>query len=40
LIDGAVLRLQGETRIVALKEFGANVLPAVSRQQIESAIYA
>jgi ApbE superfamily uncharacterized protein (UPF0280 family) len=40
LIDGAVLRLQGETRIVALKEFGANVLPAVSRPQIESAIHA
>ena len=40
LIDGAALRLQGETRVVALKKFGANVLPAVSRQEIESAIYA
>jgi hypothetical protein len=40
LIDSAALRLQGETRVVALKKFGANVLPAVSRQEIESAIYA
>jgi hypothetical protein len=40
LIDGAALRLRGETRVVALKKFGANVLPAVSRQEIESAIYA
>ena len=40
LIDGAALRLQGETRVVALKKFGVNVLPAVSRQEIESAIYA
>jgi len=40
LIDGAALRLQGETRIVALKKFGADMPPAVSRQQTESAIYA
>jgi ApbE superfamily uncharacterized protein (UPF0280 family) len=40
LIDGAALRLQGETQIVALKKFGVNGPPAVSRQQTESAIYA
>jgi ApbE superfamily uncharacterized protein (UPF0280 family) len=40
LIDGAALRLQGETRVVALKKFGANVQPAVSRQEMESAIDA
>jgi uncharacterized protein len=40
LIDGAALRLQGETRIVALKKFGANEPPAVSRRETESAIYA
>jgi ApbE superfamily uncharacterized protein (UPF0280 family) len=39
-IDGAALRLQGETRVVALKELGANMPPAASRREIESAIYA
>jgi uncharacterized protein len=40
LIDGAALRLQGETRVVALNEFGANKLPMASRREIKSAIYA
>ena len=40
LIDGAALRLQGETLVVALKKFDVNGRPAVSRQQTESAIYA
>jgi uncharacterized protein len=40
LIDGAALRLQGETRIVALKKFGTNEPPAVSRPEMESAIHA
>jgi uncharacterized protein len=38
-IDGAALHLQGETRVVALNEFG--VMPsAASRRKMESAIYA
>jgi len=40
LIDGAALRLQGETRIIALKAFDASVRHAAVPQQIESAIYA
>jgi ApbE superfamily uncharacterized protein (UPF0280 family) len=40
LIDGAALHLQGETRVIALKSFGANVSHAASPQEIESAIYA
>jgi ApbE superfamily uncharacterized protein (UPF0280 family) len=40
LIDGAALRLQGETRVVALKKFGTNEPPAVSRLEMESAIHA
>ena len=40
LIDGAALHLQGETRVVALKGFGASVRHAAVPQQIESAIYA
>jgi ApbE superfamily uncharacterized protein (UPF0280 family) len=40
LIDGAALRLQGETRIIALKDFDASVRHAAVLQQIESAIYA
>jgi ApbE superfamily uncharacterized protein (UPF0280 family) len=40
LIDGAALRLHGETSVVALKKFGVDGLPAVSRRQTESAIYA
>jgi ApbE superfamily uncharacterized protein (UPF0280 family) len=40
LIDGAALRLQGETLVVALKKFDINGRPAVSRQEMESAIYA
>jgi ApbE superfamily uncharacterized protein (UPF0280 family) len=38
-IDGAALRLQGETRVVALNEFGV-MPPAASRRKMESAIYA
>jgi len=40
LIDGAALHLQGETRVIALKGFGASVRHAAVPQQIESAIYA
>jgi uncharacterized protein len=40
LIDGAALHLQGETRVVALKGFGASGRYAAVPQQIESAIYA
>jgi ApbE superfamily uncharacterized protein (UPF0280 family) len=40
LIDGAALHLQGETRVIALKGFGANVRHAAVPQQIESAIDA
>jgi len=40
LIDGAALRLQGKTRVVALKEFGANRPSVASRRKMESAIYA
>jgi ApbE superfamily uncharacterized protein (UPF0280 family) len=40
LIDGAALYLQGETRVIALKGFGASVRYAAVPQQIESAIYA
>jgi uncharacterized protein len=40
LIDGAALRLQRETRVVALKDFGANKPPAASRREMESTIYA
>ena len=39
-IDGATLHLQGETRVVALKGFGASVRHAAVPQQIEGAIYA
>jgi uncharacterized protein len=38
LIDGAALRLQGETRVAGLKEFGADRPAAVSRPKTESAI--
>ncbi len=40
MIDGAALRLRGETRVVALKELGGNKPPAASCREIESAIYA
>ncbi|HZE55270.1 MAG TPA: UPF0280 family protein [Bradyrhizobium sp.] len=40
LIDGAALHLQGETRVVALKGFGASGRHAAVPQQIESAICA
>jgi ApbE superfamily uncharacterized protein (UPF0280 family) len=40
LIDGAALNLQGRTRVVALKDFGASVRRAASPQQIENAVYA
>ena len=40
LIDGAALHLQGRTRVVALKGFGASVRRAASPQQIENAVYA
>jgi ApbE superfamily uncharacterized protein (UPF0280 family) len=40
LIDGAALRLQGETRVVAPRKFGTNEPPAVSRLEMESAIHA
>jgi ApbE superfamily uncharacterized protein (UPF0280 family) len=40
LIDGAALHLQGRTRVIALKSFGANVRHAARLQQSESAVYA
>jgi ApbE superfamily uncharacterized protein (UPF0280 family) len=40
LIDGAALRLQGETRVVALKAPAMKEPLAVSRQETEGAIYA
>jgi uncharacterized protein len=40
LIDGAALHLQGETRVVALKGFGASARQAAPVQEIESPIYA
>ena len=40
LIDGAALHLQGETRVVAVRGFGASVRHVAVPQQIESAIYA
>lgn len=40
LIDGAALHLQGKTRVIALKSFGANVPHAAPPQELESAIYA
>jgi hypothetical protein len=38
LIDGAALRLQGETLVVGPGKFGANTPSVVSRRKIESAI--
>jgi ApbE superfamily uncharacterized protein (UPF0280 family) len=40
LIDSAALRLQGETRVVSPRKFGAEIPPAVSRPELESAIRA
>jgi uncharacterized protein len=40
LIDGAALRLQGETRVVSPRKFSAEIPPAVSRPEMESAIHA
>jgi hypothetical protein len=40
LIDGAALHLQGEARVVALKEPGVRSRPAVSCQEREGAAYA
>ncbi len=40
LIDGAALHLQDQTRVIALKSFGATVRHAVSSPQSESAIDA
>jgi uncharacterized protein len=40
LIDGAALHLKGETRVVALKSFGASVRHPAPPKKIESAIYA
>lgn len=40
LIDGAALYLQGQTRVIALKSFGANMRHAASPQEIENAVYA
>jgi ApbE superfamily uncharacterized protein (UPF0280 family) len=40
LIDGAALHLQGQTRVIALKSFAANVRHAARLQQSESAIDA
>jgi hypothetical protein len=40
LIDGAALHLQGETRIIALTQFGAGVSHAASAQGAANAIYA
>jgi ApbE superfamily uncharacterized protein (UPF0280 family) len=40
LIDGAALRLQGETRVVSPQKFSAEISPAVSRREMESAIHA
>ncbi len=40
LIDSAALRLQGETRVVSPRKFSAEMPPAVSRREMESAIHA
>jgi uncharacterized protein len=40
LIDGASLRLQGETRVVSPWKFSAEIPPAVSPREMESAIHA
>jgi ApbE superfamily uncharacterized protein (UPF0280 family) len=40
LIDGAALHLRGQTRLIALKSFHADVRQAVSPQPIESAVDA
>jgi uncharacterized protein len=40
LIDGAALRLQDETRVVSPRKFSAEIPPAVSRPEMESAIHA
>lgn len=40
LIDSAALHLQGQTRAIALKSFGATVSHAAFPQEAESAIYA
>ena len=40
LIDGAALHLQGETRVIALKRFGASVSTGASARVIESLIHA
>jgi len=40
LIDGAAMHLQGKTRVIALKSFGATVPHAARPQELESAIYA
>ncbi|WP_213736372.1 UPF0280 family protein [Bradyrhizobium sp. dw_411] len=40
LIDSAALRLQGETRVVSPRKFRAEMPPAVSRRELESAIHA
>jgi len=40
LIDGAILHLQGEARVIALKRFGASVSTSASPEKIESLIHA
>jgi ApbE superfamily uncharacterized protein (UPF0280 family) len=40
LIDGAILHLQGETRVIALKRFGASVSTSAPPEKIESLIHA
>ena len=40
LIDGAALLLQGETRVIALKRFGASVSTSAPLEKIEGLIHA
>ena len=40
LIDGAILHLRGEARVIALKRFGASVSTSASPEKIESLIHA
>ena len=40
LIDGAILHLQGQTRVIALKWFGTSVPTSARSEKIESLIHA
>jgi hypothetical protein len=40
LIDGAALRLHGETRVMGLKSSGAKLRQAPSARHVESAVHA